>query len=229
MRKGEGTAFVLLDTQKTRKHVIITLCVIFGAIFAGGAAYLFLPITLYSETDGGYTVTLCRTGLTGNASVERYKDGKPVVGINSGAFKNNFFLKSIELPNTLTYIEGEAFMNCVALESITIPPMVTEILGDTIIYGDEGREKQAHIMTHQVFYNTLAAYPSDKEGYYCFDMSGLLRLYGESMSQDKPNNMFFTTAALRDYHYLKHKSNAYYHIQAQNLPFQNIELFYCFE
>ncbi|MGN0678249.1 MAG: radical SAM protein [Oscillospiraceae bacterium] len=101
--------------------------------------------------------------------------------------------------------------------------------GDTIVYGDEGREKQAHIMTHQVFKNTLSAFPSDKDGYYCFDMSGLLRLYADSMSEDLPNNLFFTTAALRDYHYLKHKNNAYYHIQAQNLPFQNIELYYCRE
>ena len=101
--------------------------------------------------------------------------------------------------------------------------------GDTIVYGDEGREKQAHIMTHQVFKPTLSAYPSDKEGYFCFDMSGLLRLYGGSMSEESPNNLFFTTAALRDYHYQKHKNNAYYHIQAQNLPFQNIELFYCRE
>lgn len=101
--------------------------------------------------------------------------------------------------------------------------------GDTIVYGYEGREKQAHIMTHQVFKNTLSAFPSDKDGYYCFDMSGLLRLYADSMSEDLPNNLFFTTAALRDYHYQKQKNNAYYHIQAQNLPFQNIELYYCRE
>lgn len=99
--------------------------------------------------------------------------------------------------------------------------------GDTIVYGDEGREKQAHIMTHQVFKNTLAAFPSDKDGYYCFDISALLRLYSGSMTEDIPNNLFFTTSALRDYHYLKHKNNAFYHIQAQNLPFQNIELYYC--
>lgn len=98
--------------------------------------------------------------------------------------------------------------------------------GNTIVYGDENREKQAHIMTHQVFRNTLADFPSDREGYYCFDMSGLLRLYSSCMSQEAPNNLFFTTSALRDYHYTKHKNNAYYHIQAQNLPFQNIELYY---
>ena len=39
-------------------------------------------------------------------------------------------------------------------------------------------------------------------------------------------NIFFTTSALRDYHYVKQKNNAYYHIQAINLPFQNIEFYY---
>lgn len=98
--------------------------------------------------------------------------------------------------------------------------------GDTIVYGDEGREKQAHIMTHQVFRNTLAAYPSDKEDCYCFDLSKLLAMYTDRLSKEQPNNLFFTTSALRDYHYVKHKNNAYYHIQAINLPFQNIEFYY---
>ena len=40
------------------------------------------------------------------------------------------------------------------------------------------------------------------------------------------NNIFFTTNALRDYHYTKQKNNAYYHIDAINLPFQNIEFYY---
>jgi uncharacterized protein len=31
---------------------------------------------------------------------------------------------------------------------------------------------------------------------------------------------------LRAYHYQKQKSNAFYHIQAANLPFQNFEFFY---
>lgn len=131
VRNGTGTAFVLRESKKTRKPVIITVCAIFAALIAGGAAYLFMPITLYTETEGGYAVSLCRTGLTGNVTVESYKDGKPVVGINSGAFKNNFYLKNVELPDTLTYIEGEAFMNCIALQSIVIPPKVTEIRGDT--------------------------------------------------------------------------------------------------
>jgi uncharacterized protein len=44
--------------------------------------------------------------------------------------------------------------------------------------------------------------------------------------KDNPNNIFFTTNALRDYHYTKQKNNAYYHIDAINLPFQNIEFYY---
>lgn len=98
--------------------------------------------------------------------------------------------------------------------------------GNTIVYGDEGREKQEHIMTHQVFWNTLAAYPSGRDGCYCFDLSKLLSIYVDYLSTDEPNNLFFTTSALRDYHYTKQKNNAYYHIQAMNLPFQNIEFYY---
>lgn len=98
--------------------------------------------------------------------------------------------------------------------------------GDMVVYGDEQREKQEHIMTHQIFKRTLASQPSDKEGYYCVDLSALLSIYGKTLSKESPNNLFFTTADLRDYHYTKHKNNGFYHYNAMNLPFQNIELFY---
>ncbi len=98
--------------------------------------------------------------------------------------------------------------------------------GDMVLYGDEQREKQAHIMTHQIFLPTLEKMPSDREGWYCADLSGLLKLYGSALSQTSANNLFFTTADLREYHYSKQKNNGFYHFQAMNLPFQNIELFY---
>ncbi len=98
--------------------------------------------------------------------------------------------------------------------------------GDTVVYGDEQREKQEHIMTHLIYKRTVAAEKSDKTGYYCVDLSDLLKIYGPRLSKEKPNNLFFTTAALRDYHYSKQKNNGFYHINALNLPFQNIELFY---
>ena len=98
--------------------------------------------------------------------------------------------------------------------------------GDMVIYGDEQREKQAHIMTHQVFKGALESEPSDKEGYYCCDIGPLLSLYGNRLSRNSPNNLFFTTTDLRDYHYSKQKNNGFYHFAAMNLPFQNIELYY---
>lgn len=98
--------------------------------------------------------------------------------------------------------------------------------GDMVVYGDEQREKQAHIMTHQIFKGALACEASDKEGYYCTDISPLLKLYGSRLSKQTPNNLFFTTTDLRDYHYSKQKNNGFYHFNAMNLPFQNIELYY---
>ena len=100
------------------------------------------------------------------------------------------------------------------------------LTGDTLQYGDEQRVKQEHIMTHQIFTNTIKREKSDKKGYYCVDLTKILSLYYDKISTKNPNNLFFTTTELRDYHYIKHKNNAYYHIQAINLPFQNIELFY---
>ena len=54
----------------------------------------------------------------------------------------------------------------------------------------------------------------------------MIHQYVNEYSTDTPNNILFTTSSLRDYHYVKQKNNAYYHIQAINLPFQNIEFYY---
>ena len=93
-------------------------------------------------------------------------------------------------------------------------------------YGDEGRIKQEHIMTHQIYTNTIKREKSDKKGYYVVDITKIISLYKYDISEENPNNLFFTTSELRDYHYIKQKNNAYYHIQAINLPFQNIEFYY---
>lgn len=96
--------------------------------------------------------------------------------------------------------------------------------GDTVVYGDENREKQEHVVTHQVFFRTLASMPTDDDSCYRFDASALLAAYYDALSKNRPNNLFATTSALRDAHYAKHKANAFYHIQTINLPFPNIEL-----
>ena len=98
--------------------------------------------------------------------------------------------------------------------------------GNMVTYGDEGRTKQRHVASLQIYKGVLDSKKEVKEGYYTYDITDTLKEYKDNYSTDTPNNIFFTTSALRDYHYLKQKNNAYYHIQAINLPFQNIEFYY---
>ena len=94
--------------------------------------------------------------------------------------------------------------------------------GDSIVYGDEGRLKQRHIMTHQIYKGSLSTLDDE---YYSVDLMPLIKLYKKEYSKEFPNNILFTTNDLRNYHYIKQKNNAYYHINAINLPFQNIEFY----
>lgn len=126
--------------------------------------------------------------------------------------------------NIKLYIKEGVLEDCDYPESNSLYMML--LSGDTLLYGDEQRTKQEHIMTHQIFTNTIKKEKSDKVGFYCVDITKIISLYYDKLSENNPNNLFFTTTELRDYHYTKHKNNAYYHIQAINLPFQNIELVY---
>lgn len=98
--------------------------------------------------------------------------------------------------------------------------------GNLVKYGDEGRTKQRHLATIQIYKGILDSVNENQQDYYSYDITNLFTEYKAGFSNDAPNNIFFTTSSLRDYHYLKQKENAYYHIQAINLPFQNIEFYY---
>ena len=95
-----------------------------------------------------------------------------------------------------------------------------------IVYGDEGRTKQRHIANEAVYKGVLEQMPSDREGFYQYDLMPFLRRYGQYLSKTEANNIFFTTTALRNVHYNKQRNNAFYHMQAMDLPFQNIEFYY---
>ena len=100
------------------------------------------------------------------------------------------------------------------------------LTGDTVVYGDEGRTKQRHIATEMIYKQVAETDKSDREGYMRVDLSHFLKRYGPYLSAERENNIFFTTSALREYHYTKQKNNAFYHIQAVDLPFQNLEFYY---
>ncbi len=98
--------------------------------------------------------------------------------------------------------------------------------GDMIRYGDEGRAKQRHIATEMIYRQVVQEGESDRPGYDRVELSHFFRRFGPHLSRSEANNVFFTTTALREYHYTKQKNNAFYHMQAMDLPFQNLEFYY---
>ena len=51
--------------------------------------------------------------------------------------------------------------------------------GDLVTYGDEGRTKQRHIATHQIYKGVLDHSGDNEEEWYVYDISGLLREYAK--------------------------------------------------
>ncbi|MGR8935115.1 MAG: radical SAM protein [Gammaproteobacteria bacterium] len=98
------------------------------------------------------------------------------------------------------------------------------LLRDTaVVYGDEQRSKQQHICDYSLYRDALQAAARREGDYFLLDITAVLHGHAEQYRHGVRNNLFVTTKALRDYHYDKHKKNAFYHVQAINLPFQNIE------
>ena len=105
--------------------------------------------------------------------------------------------------------------------------LLLQILKDKkVVYGDEQRLKQEHVFNFQVFYSYLSPSQKFNDGYIEVDLGKILQNNQQYFTQSIINNLFITTGQLRSYHYEKQKQNAFYHIQAINLPFQNIEFFW---
>ncbi|WP_333798513.1 SPASM domain-containing protein [Trichlorobacter lovleyi] len=114
--------------------------------------------------------------------------------------------------------------NCTELIRNTL---YIQLLRDTtVVYGDEQRSKQEHLITHQIFHNLLQPDLLLGDGWLTADLAGLLQLTSRYFIKNVLNNLFVTTGQLREYHYQKQKNNAFYHIQAINLPFQNFEFYW---
>jgi uncharacterized protein len=135
-------------------------------------------------------------------------------------------LYSIGPDDRLTlHIRRSIFMaNCPELIRNTLH---IQLLRDTaVVYGDEQRSKQEHLITHQIFFNLLESSSLPGGDWLATDLTGLLQLCRGRFIKNVLNNLFVTTGFLREYHYQKQKSNAFYHIQAINLPFHNFEFYW---
>jgi len=98
--------------------------------------------------------------------------------------------------------------------------------GTSVVYGDEGRTKQEHLFDYSIYKSACLANSKAIGDYYRFDLTPIFRLHKHLFIDGVKNNLFFTTKTMREYHYTKHRKNAFYHIQAINLPFANIEFFW---
>lgn len=93
----------------------------------------------------------------------------------------------------------------------------------TVVYGDEQRNKQEHIFDYALYQQTFVAGAKTEGAHFVYDIGPLIKLHAATYLKNVRNNLFFTTRTLREYHYTKQRKNAFYHIQAINLPFPNIE------
>ncbi|VAW66676.1 hypothetical protein MNBD_GAMMA11-3423 [hydrothermal vent metagenome] len=107
--------------------------------------------------------------------------------------------------------------------------LMMQCLRDTpVVYGDEKRTKQQHTFNIEVYYDMLDASSEKGDAFVSYNLKEVLYTMRRAYKAEILNNIFFTTAYLRQYHYEKQKENAFYHIQAINLPFQNIEFYWTF-
>ncbi|EAJ2933404.1 radical SAM protein, partial [Campylobacter coli] len=85
--------------------------------------------------------------------------------------------------------------------------------GEAKVYGDEKREKTLHIETKHLYLEKLLNESLELEGYLIYDISSFLKENSRLYSLNHKNFIFFTTKALREYHYEKQAKNAFYHAQ----------------
>lgn len=149
-----------------------------------------------------------------------------IIPLESQLIKTKRTLHMFAAQDTLTlHIRKQIFKtNCSETLRNTL---YIQLLRDTpVVYGDEQRQKQEHIVTYQIHTPSLTASERLGPDYLQFHITDFLRLHHTHFRHGISNNLFITTYYLRDYHYQKQKNNAFYHIQTANLPFQNVEFHY---
>ena len=85
-----------------------------------------LPGFDYKKTEKGIIIKKY-TGLDPNPRIENEYGGIPVIAISDEAFRNNPYIKTVTLPNSITKISSFTFESCGSLTSFEIPDSVTEI------------------------------------------------------------------------------------------------------
>lgn len=117
-----NVVYSIINGQNSKNYSFIYIVVIIASFIL--PIFLFInPHVFYEKSDDGYYVRFYTFGLTNFTSVsipDNY-NGEEVVGIRGNVFANMYFLRSVDLPDTITTIRGKAFMNDYMLSEVNIP------------------------------------------------------------------------------------------------------------
>lgn len=105
------------DYSNKLQLAVVTIAII-------GALLTFLqPRIFYEKAENGYHVRFYAFGVTNmtSATIPDTYQGEPVVGLRGNTFSNMFFLKEVNLPDSVTEIRGQAFKNCFSLSTLKLP------------------------------------------------------------------------------------------------------------
>ena len=80
----------------------------------------------YVENDGEITITAYIDSAT-DVIIPAKINGKPVTAFTTETFKNNTWITSVSIPDSITNIGHSTFHGCSSLASITIPDSITNI------------------------------------------------------------------------------------------------------
>jgi len=85
----------------------------------------------FEAVEGGYCLTSYSPSLSMDDHVsipDTYK-GKPVVAIGKGVFQDDYYLKQIDIPQSVVSIDAYAFDGCTSLKRITLPEGLKTLKG----------------------------------------------------------------------------------------------------
>ena len=136
-RPSEKVSNIIMNAKNTLVKDDSNKIFVIGIIIAIALPLLIFikPRIIYEKMDNGYGVRFYTFGLTNFTSAtipETYK-GEKVVSLRGNTFSNMFFLKDINLPDSITEIRGQAFKNLYFLEEIKLPNKL-EYLGGGAFY-----------------------------------------------------------------------------------------------
>ena len=96
-------------------------------------------------------------------------DGKPVIGIDTGAFENCSRMRELILPRTIQFIRDGAFKGCSALSKLVYPTGILEATDDIM---DE--ETKSALKTLFTYHNLPPVYANGEPGGFSVKLSRLM-------------------------------------------------------